>query len=197
MKGEFFETIKVVDGVHHNLSYHQERYENVLKSFAREPFLKLETLLNPPKKGIYKCRILYDLDALRSIEYVAYKKREIKCLKLLYDDTVKYRYKRTNRQHLDALYAQRAGCDDILIIKNTFVSDTSIANVAFLREGVWYSPKDVLLEGTSRARYLKEKKIVLKDIRVDELKSFEKIALLNAMVDFDIIPIKKGDFFVK
>ena len=44
-----------------------------------------------------------------------------------------------------------------------------------------------LLEGTCRARLLKEKFIVQKDITVEELMNSSKIALMNAMIDFKVI----------
>ena len=64
---------------------------------------------------------------------------------------------------------------------------TSIANIAFFDGVDWISPKKPLLKGTTRARLLKERKLILKDIRKDDLKAFTKAALMNAMIDFDII----------
>jgi 4-amino-4-deoxychorismate lyase len=67
------------------------------------------------------------------------------------------------------------------------VTDTSIANVAFYKDGLWFTPKKPLLEGTTRARLLNAGKIIEKDIGVKELKNYSKVALMNAMIDFDII----------
>ena len=78
--------------------------------------------------------------------------------------------------------------DDILIIKDLLVTDTSIANIAFETSGgEWITPKNPLLKGTTRARLLDEGKLKEADIRVHELRSFTKVALLNAMIDFDVL----------
>jgi len=176
--------------------YHQKRYENVLKSFGVFNFFDLSSLFNAPKKGLYRCRIRYNIDKLLGIEYISYKKREINSLKLVYDDKIEYKYKSTFRGQIDRLFDKRSNCDDILIVKNSLITDTSIANIALLKDKIWYTPKTTLLDGTTRARYLKDNRLVLKDISVEEIDSYESVALLNAMVDFDIIR-KKGVLFVK
>lgn len=197
MKNEFFETIKVIDGEHLNLPYHQNRYENTLNSFGKTNYEKLESYFKAPLVGLYRCKIIYDLDSIKDIQYYEYKKKKVESLKIIYDDKINYSLKSTNRKYIDILYEQREMCDDILIVKNGYITDTSIANIALYKDGLWYSPKKVLLSGTTRQRYIESSKIILKDISVDELSSFTSVALLNAMIDFDIISLYKGEFFVK
>ena len=186
MKNEFLETIKVEDGIYYHLSYHQNRYECVLNSFNVKNIQKLETYLDAPKKGLYRCRLIYNQHKIIDVEYIEYKKREIRSLKLVYDDEIDYSYKYSERNNINSLFSLRGDCDDILIVKNGFITDTSIANVA-LFDGKWKTPKFPLLKGTTRARYLNEGKIIESGIKVSDIKNFTKIALLNAMVDFDII----------
>ena len=59
--------------------------------------------------------------------------------------------------------------------------------MAFYDGNTWVTPSSALLEGTTRKRLLESGKIVLKEIKVEEIKGFQKIALMNAMIDFDII----------
>ena len=67
MKNEFFETIRVVDGEHLNLEYHQKRYEDTLKAFNVKSYIKLELLLNDaPSSGLYRCKVIYNLDAIKA-----------------------------------------------------------------------------------------------------------------------------------
>ena len=197
MKNEFFETIKVVDGEHLNVSYHQQRYEKTINSLGKTNYEELESFFDSQSKGLYRCKIIYNQDKILSVKYFEYKKRKINSLKIIYDDKTNYSLKSTNRNDLDAMYEKREICDDILVVKNGYITDTTIANIALHKDGIWYSPKKVLLAGTTRQRYLDSSKIILKDISVDELDSFSSVALLNAMIDFDIIPLNKGDFFVK
>ena len=182
----FLETIKAQDGKIFHLEYHQRRYESVLSSYSVKEFESLQSFLSPPKKGLFRCRVLYTLTNIE-VTYHPYSQREIKILKLVYDDNIAYDKKFANRDEINELFALREEADDVLIIKNAKVTDTSIANIAFFDGEKWLTPKEPLLKGTTRERLLKEHKIFEADISVKDLKTFTKVALLNAMIDFDII----------
>lgn len=106
MNNTFLETIKAVDGEIFNLSYHQKRYESVLTFFDCSDFEDLQSYLNPPLSGLYRCRLVYDLDKIE-VTYHKYKKRDIKSLKLVYDDSIEYSKKSTSRESLDTLLKKR------------------------------------------------------------------------------------------
>lgn len=186
MKNNFFETIKVVDGKCFNLEYHQARYESVLSSLGIKNIKNLQTYIEAPKSGVYRCRLVYNESEIM-VSYHKYKKRDIKFLKLIFDNDINYEKKSTFRDEIDKLYDLRKDCDDVLIIKNLLVTDTSIANIAFYSNGTWITPKNPLLKGTTRARLIKEGVLFEKDIKVNEIRTFSKIALLNAMIDFDVL----------
>ena len=193
MNKSFLETIKAVDGEIFHLSFHQKRLESVLRSLGAREFPSLLQLLNPPKKGLYRCRVLYTSDSIE-VSYHLYVQREIHTLKLIYDDSIVYDKKYTNRDKLNALFALKDGADDILIVKNRLVTDSSIANIAFYDGKKWVTPQTPLLEGVTRERLLQERRIFKQNIYVGDLPRFTKVALLNAMIDFDIIALdnKKG-----
>jgi len=184
----FLETIKCVDGEVLNIKYHQKRYESVLNSLGCDEFKNLSDYLQPPKWGVYKCRVVYNKDIV-DVTYDEYIKKEIESFKLVFDNDIEYAQKKAQRAEIDALYEKRDGCDEILIIKNLLVSDTSIANIAFWDEnhGMWFTPKNPLLKGTTRQRLLDEGRLFEAEIKVHEIRKFTKVALLNAMVDFDIL----------
>ncbi|MGE4419938.1 MAG: aminotransferase class IV family protein [Sulfurimonas sp.] len=186
----FLETIRAVDGEVFNISYHQERYENVLKKFNISDKQNLKEFIKPPKIGTYRCRLTYDLSKephTLNVTYHVYKKREVGSLKLVYDNNIDYSLKSACRDELDALFGLREKCDDILIVKNSLITDTTIANIAFYDSKRWVTPVFPLLKGTTRERLLREGKIFEEKIYVDDLKYFSKVALMNAMIDFDII----------
>ena len=185
MSRKYLETIKAVDGVAFNLSYHQLRLEATLGSNK----IQLETILNPPKKGLYRCRVVYDEDTY-SVNYIEYSKKNIQSLKLVYADSLEYSKKYENREALNLLLEKKEKCDDILVVQNGLLTDTSIANIALYDGNKWFTPKEPLLKGTCRARLLAEGKIFETDIKVNEIKNFQKVALMNAMIDFDIIAIE-------
>ena len=182
----FLETIKAVDGEIYNLEYHQKRYEKVLSSINQKKHQNLQDFLSPPYDGIYRCRLVYNENNI-DVEYIKYTKRNIETLKLVYDNYIEYSKKSTSREKLDDLFEKRDNCSDVLIVKNELLTDTTIANIALYNGKEWLTPKTPLLNGTTRQRLLDKKKIVEADINVRDIYEFEKIALLNAMIDFDII----------
>jgi 4-amino-4-deoxychorismate lyase len=186
VKTNFLETIKAIGGEVQHLSYHQKRYEGVLNSLGIKKVHNLKELLNPPKKGLYRCRVVYSIEDVE-VEYIPYVKRQVQKLKLVESNTIEYSKKYADRKELDALFLQKGDGDEIIIIKNGLVSDTSIANIAFFDGMLWLTPKKPLLQGTTRARLLENGKIFEKEIRAEDIFNFEKIALMNAMIDFDII----------
>jgi 4-amino-4-deoxychorismate lyase len=193
----YFETIKIVDGKALHMPYHQKRYESVLNTLGIKERENLEDYIKAPDFGAYRCRLVYSPHAKSNAtllvphaittSYHAYKKRDISSLKLIFDNNISYALKSTFREELDALYAKRDECDDVLIIKNLLVTDTTIANIAFYSNGIWITPKNPLLKGTTRERLLDEGKIIEAEIKVSQLRSFSKVALLNAMIDFDVL----------
>lgn len=188
MKTKYLETIKALDGIVYNLEYHQSRLEAVLRSLGRREFHNLQEHLLPPSDGLYRCRVVYDEETLL-VTYHPYQKRIINRLKIIYDDTIEYDKKYANREEIDKLFLLRENCDDILIVKNSLITDSSIANIALYDGKEWVTPKSPLLKGTTRARLLAESKIVEKEILITEIESYSKVALMNAMVDFDIIAV--------
>jgi 4-amino-4-deoxychorismate lyase len=141
----------------------------------------LSELINPPDNALYRCRFLYDHTHC-SIEYHPYLPKKITSLRLIHDNTIDYSLKYAHRTQLDSLYAQRGECDDVLILKNNSVTDTTIANVAFFINDQWLTPDIPLLEGTTRERLLDEGKITPARLSVSDVLSAQKIMLMNAMM---------------
>lgn len=175
----FFETIKCDDFEIFNLEYHQKRVARTIgKNFD------LREYINPPTNELLRCKIVYNKDDILSVDYFPYQRRDINSFKILFDDSLDYSKKYLNRDKLDELFFKKDACDEIIIVKNEIVTDTSIANIAIFYDGVWITSKNCLLEGTSRAKLIEKKEIFEKDISLDMLKNASKIALMNAMIDF-------------
>ena len=159
---------------------------------------QLERLILPPDNNLYRCRITYDEENI-TVEYIPYAKRMISTLQLIQIDTLEYSLKYANRKELDTLFSQRETADDILIIKDGLITDTTIANIAFYDGERWLTPKYPLLHGTTRARLLDEKKIIEADIKPSDIPRYSEFALMNAMIGFSkikngiILPIKGAD----
>ncbi len=183
-----FESIRVANGKYENLVYHEQRMRRSLKELCgHDEFFDLENYLNRipvPAGALYKCKLIYD-EQTRSVELTEYHPRSIKSLKVVEHDRINYEFKYVNRKTLDDLFSQRGECDDILIIRDGIVTDTSYANVAFRKGDEWLTPYEPLLRGTMRQQLLEYNKIQEAEITLDEIKKFDAIKLFNAMILFD------------
>lgn len=184
----FLETIRLEDGKFHFLSYHQTRFDQTRAKFcAGEEALSLASCLEVPKKyqqGLFKVRVLYGCK-IEQISYEPYQIRSVKTLKLINADDLVYDAKYANRTEINTLFEQRGHCDDVLLVKNGLLTDTSYANVILSDGRHWYTPAKPLLAGTGRARLLELGIIIPVDIYQENLNDFQELRLINAMMGFE------------
>jgi len=184
----FIETIRLKDGVTSDLSYHEERMnrsvEEVLHSNQKFNLEEILSSINLPPKGLNKIRLVYD-EEIRLVDVTPYKQKDIRQLKIVYDNAISYYYKYENRIELENLFSQRDDCEDVIIIKNYQVTDTSYANLIFRKNNQWFTPKTFLLNGTTRKRLLEKKIIFEEKITINDIYRYEKVKLINAMLQFD------------
>ncbi len=180
------ESIKIEDGIISNLSYHQKRCDKSRKTlYNSTDRLVLEEVIHPPKKGLYRCRILYNTQ-VQKVEYLPYKVKKIQSLKVV-SSNLDYALKYANRDTLNALLAAHPETDDILIEKEGYLTDTSIANIAFYDGKQWFTPHKPLLEGTMRQKLLDEGFLQTRKVKKEDLGLYTQVALMNAMIGFKII----------
>lgn len=175
------ETIHISNGEALHLDYHQARVDRSRQILGFTDSLPLE--LTPPDKGEFRCRVVYEKE-IETIEYIPYQRKKVRSLKCVHSN-INYDLKYEDRSALNALISPDA--DDIIIIKNDLVTDTSIANLCFFDGKEWLTPKTPLLHGTTRQRLLDEYRIKCADIHYKTIMDYEKIALMNAMTDFYIV----------
>lgn len=186
-----FETIKIKDRVAQNLEYHTKRMNDSRSALlGATGIIDLSEHISVPislGKGIYKCRVIYG-EVIDSIEFTPYQVRPVSRLRIVEDDTIQYDHKYTDRTRLDDLL-QGCQADDILIIKNGVVTDTSVANILFYDGTGWITPSTPLLRGTKREFLLRRGFITERRISKKELGDFEKATLINAMIDLGEGPV--------
>ena len=183
---KFFETIKIENGRTKHLAYHNRRLERTLRTYYPDAIpIDLADYIEPPKEGLWRCKVIYS-DTIESIEYFPYTPRHIKTFKLIEAD-IDYDYKYLDRSAIDALFAKRGEADEIIIVKNGLLTDTSIANIALFNGYEWHTPQTPLLPGTTRERLIKAGLLIPKKILAKDLKHYKKIALLNAMIEFHVV----------
>lgn len=184
----FLETIQFVHGEHLNLERHQVRVNVTFQHFfpGLTPFLLQEILSSreiPEGDGIYKCRLVYDKQ-VQQLEYLPYSLPSITSLRLVQTTIEPSLCKSADRTEYNRAFALREECDDVLLIRNGLLTDTSYCNVALGEGTTWVTPLTPLLYGTRRSELLRQMNIVEKDIPAQEIFRYQKIRLFNAMIDF-------------
>jgi len=183
----FIETIQLLNGELLNLEFHQERFERTRSeelALKRHPQLG-DVIQVPPglEQGILKCRVSYQKE-IELIEFEPYQAQKVRSLKMVYSDSIDYKFKYADRSELEALFQQRGDCDDILVVKNGKITDSYYANVVFWDGINWMTPDTPLLQGTLRASLLKRGMIRECRITPEDLAGYQKLKLINAMNDF-------------
>lgn len=179
-----FETISIRNGVPENLDWHQKRMNFAMQRlFKVNSFIDLAALLVVPPEAVaghFRCRVDYDT-VVRNISFRKYEPLPINTLKLVEDNTIIYNHKFADRSQLDQLHAQRGDCDDVLIVRDGCISDTSYANIIFSIGTRWETPDTPLLNGTCRSRLLASG--IISEVRItpSDLKKYSEFQLINAL----------------
>lgn len=196
----FLETICVTDGDVALLDLHQQRMWRTGEAFDFQP-PKLEKVVPEIpfewRKGKVKLRIVYRKQ-VELVEFIPYTPKKIKALRLVEGESIDYTYKYADRRCFDPLLAGLPKGTDVIIVQKGAVTDCSYANLVFERAGIFYTPEKPLLKGIKR-QYLIEKGIIVpKRISSQEVGDYERIHLLNAMLDLgemvvDVRNVENGE----
>lgn len=185
------ETIKLENGKLLNLPYHQQRFTQARQQLIQAESLNLHELIVIPEyaqKGLFKCRLTYG-KKIEKLEFIPYKHRDIKSLKIVHDDSIDYTYKYADRRHLQKLFEQRGTCDDIIIVKNGMATDSFIGNLLFFDGSNWLTPNLPLLKGTQRQHLLDTKQIIEKQIIASNILNYQKIGIINTFYSLNNMPV--------
>lgn len=184
---QYIETIRVEHGELHQLRYHEARLQRTRYDlWGQTEHWSIRDLIDfPLPQSRHKLRMVYSEQGIDEITCVPYSPRPVHSLLLVKADGVDYRYKSVNRSRLQEAYDRRGDCDDVLMVRGGFLTDTSIANIALSDGSSWVTPQYPLLEGTQRARLLEEGLLNVAPLRIEDLSHFRAIRLLNAMLDWE------------
>lgn len=173
-----FETIKIADFKPQNLEFHKRRIARSLGMIKAK--FNLSELLNSPLGGVVRAKVIYDTCGnLIDTQYFAYEMREFREFKLV-DIKFDYSKKFLDRSKIDEAKGE---FEEVVMIKNGLATDISIANLAIFDDG-WITPKNPLLQGTARARFLESGFLRQEDISVKRLLNAKRFGVMNAMIGF-------------
>ncbi|MDO5510904.1 MAG: aminotransferase class IV [Weeksellaceae bacterium] len=180
---QYFETIRIEDGKICHLDWHQKRLtETFVHKFTCAKPWDLQEILGEitlPSQGIHKLKIIYDAQDF-TIEISPYSSKIINSIGIIESPTLQYPFKSTDRSALEI--PQEHKVDDVIFTQNGFLTDSSYANLCFMREDKWYTPTTYLLNGTYRQRLLAQKQIHEDKIHLDDFQHFTHMAYINAML---------------
>lgn len=193
---QFIESIKVEDQEIFLLDLHQKRVNQTFSHFGKEGSIDLAKIyknLQHDEDGLFKLRIAYDLDKRIRTQMIPYAIPEIQDFQLVENNSFDYSFKFEDRKELDKM-KMKSKAEEIIIVKNNHITDTSFSNLLFLKGKDWFTPNSFLLNGVQRQHLLKQKKIKEAEITLQNIKQFTHFQIINALNDFDdmfIYPIDR------
>jgi len=186
---ELLETFNIKNGQVLHLDFHQQRVDRSLfdlyqidKGFSLINFFENQQL---PSQGMFRGRLVYE-EQIKSFEIIPYQEQFIKTFKLVDCGSYDYSYKWADRSFFADQKSKFPEVDEIIFYSNHTIQDCTIANLAFLKNGVWYTPKSPLLKGTTRERLLSTNQIQELDIFVHEIDQFDRICLINVFRELSL-----------
>ncbi len=186
---QLLETIQIKNGAFQDIEYHNNRFNSSRTDlFGSQDILKLENLIKIPSEcseGIFRCRVVYEKD-LQTITFTPYVYKEIKTLKVVDIGDWDYSYKYADRSFMNDLHAENKDFDEVVMVRNGFITDCTIANLAFWDGINWFTPSTPLLKGTKRQQLLDKQEIVEQAIRIEDLGKYEGVCLINAFSGLEL-----------
>lgn len=182
----FIESIRVCDGKFCSLEWHLRRMRQTIAYWQYPLDLSILSWQVPEElgSGIFKCRIVYD-SQIREMTYSPYQPRIIRSLKLVDGDELDYAFKYEDRSVIMRLLQLKESCDDILITKGGYITDTSYSNVVLENSEGLFVPHTFLLNGTRRQRLLSEGIVRERAIRPSDLGQYHRLYLINALIGLE------------
>lgn len=185
---QFFESIRVKDGIAENLGFHQLRVNKTLKAFdASIISIDLASIVQQlvlPAEGLFKLKISYDLNGNHQSAFTPYQYKQIQNFALVDIKGQSYDYKFSNRDWINEALIQ-SGKDEIVMHDGGLLKDCSYTNIVFYDGVNWFTPAAPLLEGTQRSKLINEGIIQPKALYVQDMPGFKKFKCINAMMYWD------------
>lgn len=184
---QFIESIKVEDQKAFLLDLHQKRVNETFAYFGKDSSINLEKIFKDlalDEDGFFKLRIVYDLEKNFRTQLIPYAVSEIFSFQLVENNNFDYSFKSEDRKEFEKMKA-KSKAEEIIIVKNNHITDTSFSNLLFLKDKTWFTPSTYLLNGVQRQNLLKNKKIKETEITLNNIKNFSHFQIINAMNDFD------------
>lgn len=183
------ETIQIHNGEIIAIDYHNKRFNEARKAlWGIEDFCDLASVIHIPdecQEGIFRCRVVY-AQTIESVGFSPYLFKDIKQVKAVEAPPIDYAFKWLDRQIFSDLLAANPAVDELIILQNGWVSDCTIACLAFFDGNQWFVPATPLLKGTKRQQLLDKGLITEKAIHFDDLQHYSHVCFINTFRDLSL-----------
>lgn len=184
--GPLLETFCMEDGKLLHLNYHQDRVwwstgEEIDISLFVDA-IRADDSYPTEDRGRWRVSVTYTGGTILAIRFVRYLVPEVKALKAIDIDANFYAKKWADRSAMELYKKELPTGVEPLFILDGKVTDTSFTNILVEKEGELFTPKSYLLRGTKRSSLLDKGIIQECDLAFDELRYYDSIHLINAML---------------
>lgn len=187
-----FETIRIHQQKIVHFEDHLARMKHSIKALSGRDLqfeLNEKNILQEIKNdALLKCKILYNENDFE-IEISNYEKRLIENIVFIHDDNISYPLKFVNRNCFLKHTQNLQTTTEPIFIVNGLLTDSSYSNIALWNGHEWHTPKEPLFFGVRRNILLNEFKIFEKEISINDIHQYQKISLINAMLDLGDLEI--------
>lgn len=194
----FTEVFRIDDGHVPDITYNKARMKATGLAFgfdAPVPDVCDSDVPRCMRRGVVKGRILYGREIVE-VSFSRYERKDIRSLMVVDGGAVDYSFKYADRSCLATLYAMRRFCDDVLIVKDGMVCDTSFCNILLDDGQRLVTPSTCLLPGTRRQALIDSGTVAVADVSVGELHRYRAVLLVNAMMGTDdCMSVPVGNIF--
>lgn len=137
----------------------------------------------PQDFGTYRCRVSYE-EGVNKIEYFPYEVAAHKRVLMKDSGDFTYPFKSEDRSFF-ASSLKNSNADDVIFLRNGFLTDATYSNLAFYDGKYWYTPETYFLNGVKRQFLINQGILKERSMSESDLNKFQKIAFINAMRDFE------------
>lgn len=186
----FIESVRISEGRMMLAPLHERRmHDTSMEAFGRFHLPPLSSIEIPDwcQTGEIKMRILYG-EELEEVSFTKYNHRDIKKLKIVEAGRdIDYHLKYADRTCIDRLYNMRGDCDDIIVVKDGKICDTSYTNIILTDGYRMYVPSSFLLPGVMRSWLIATGTVQIGDFGISDILpdnkwGFTHLMMINAMM---------------
>lgn len=177
-----------LDGHLQNIEYHQQRVDETFgKLFPANLVISLADSISVPtakSSGAFRARLVYHRDVV-SIDFLPIVLRSFKSFVLITDNAIVYDCKYEDRSALNRITELKKDADEVIIVQNGYITDTTIGNLLFFDGTHWHTPSNPLLKGTMRQLLIDKGLCYEKQITADNLSRYKSVLMVNALLGFE------------